>query len=96
MSLSPDDSNSRDGRVVINKNDDVINKNDDVPKASAAVTIDKAGTKSIYQTWSRRKRAMILTVVSISQFLNPLSSSVILPSLKVRAAKKMPSLALMA
>lgn len=28
---------------------------------------------------------MILTVVSISQFLNPLSSSVILPSLKVRA-----------
>jgi hypothetical protein len=41
---------------------------------------------SIYQVFSRRRRGLILGVVSISQFLNPFSSSIILPSLKVSRA----------
>jgi hypothetical protein len=38
---------------------------------------------SIYQVFNRRQRGLILAVVSVSQFLNPFSSSIILPSLKV-------------
>jgi hypothetical protein len=40
---------------------------------------------SIYVVFSRRRRGLILAVVSVSQFLNPFSSSIILPSLKVGA-----------
>jgi hypothetical protein len=40
---------------------------------------------SIYEVFSRRQRGLILAVVSVSQFLNPFSSSIILPSLKVGA-----------
>lgn len=38
---------------------------------------------SIYDVFSRRRRGLILGVVCVSQFLNPFSSSIILPSLKV-------------
>lgn len=43
------------------------------------------GTKSIYDFWSPRSRAVTLAVVCISQFLNPISQNIILPGLKVRA-----------
>ncbi|WIA17630.1 hypothetical protein OEZ85_014438 [Tetradesmus obliquus] len=38
---------------------------------------------SIYDVFSRRRRGLILGVVCVSQFLNPFSSSIILPSLKL-------------
>ena len=43
-----------------------------------------AGTTSIYDFWTPRRRAMTLAVVSISQFLNPISQNIVLPGLKVR------------
>jgi hypothetical protein len=42
------------------------------------------GTKSIYDFWSPKRRAITLAVVCISQFLNPISQNIILPGLKVR------------
>lgn len=38
---------------------------------------------SIYHVFTRRQRGLILGWVSVSQFINPFSSSIILPSLKV-------------
>ncbi|KAF6262729.1 major facilitator superfamily domain-containing protein [Scenedesmus sp. NREL 46B-D3] len=38
---------------------------------------------SIYHVFTRRQRGLILGVVSVSQFINPFSSSIILPSLKL-------------
>jgi hypothetical protein len=44
---------------------------------------EKQQLSSIYEVFSSRRRGLILGVVSISQFLNPFSSHIILPSLKV-------------
>jgi len=43
----------------------------------------ETGTTSIYDFWSPRQRALTLAVVSISQFLNPISQNIVLPGLKV-------------
>ena len=43
-----------------------------------------AGTTSIYDLWSPRQRAFTLAVVSICQFLSPISQNIVLPGLKVR------------
>lgn len=47
-------------------------------------------TRSIYSLWSRRQRRIILAVVSVSQFLNPFSSSIMVPSLKVCTTQGLP------
>lgn len=44
---------------------------------------EAAGTTSIYDFWTPRRRAITLAVVSISQFLNPISQNIVLPGLKV-------------
>jgi len=51
--------------------------------AGAAPPAGGTPTRSIYSLWSPRQRRIILAVVSVSQFLNPFSSSIMVPSLKV-------------
>lgn len=85
----PSPPSSNDGTVAIEGKlvaDDVH----ELSKSATAITVEKPGSTSIYQLWSRRKRATILAVVSVSQFLNPFNSSIILPSLTVRAEMHLP------
>lgn len=80
---------SRSGVSDAAQADSVVTVGHMPPSAEGAVTADGKTTPStsIYQQWSRPRRALVLAVVSISQFLNPLSSSIILPSLQVTAER---------
>lgn len=73
-----DNSNGKDTASVLHRDDGqlvVLKLEAEPPPAQA--------TRSIYDLWSPRQCRTTLAVVSISQFLNPFASSIMVPSLKV-------------